>query len=185
MGILDNSSRFLLVDKPLTFPFFDIVNQTPEGPLFDLGVDLEYFNGVVYVKVEHIEEMARVLGMLSKDDATVLNERIKELEAENEKLPNEVEELVNGIAGLVSRYRTGGTAGISVPPYLRDIEDATEPAGNSESESRIPEGSVDELDEILGKSDETNGQADNDSGRKGSNRVSASSGNEFGFGTAD
>lgn len=174
--------RFPLVEKPLAYPFKDIVNGTPEGPLFDLSVDVNNFDGVVYVKVEHIEEMAHMLGMITEAEANALNERIAELEAENEKLPDEVEELVNGIAGLVSRYRTGGTAGISVPPYLRDSEDAEESLGDSESESGISEGRSDESDEIELLLGGTDGQDDSSAGNKRPTKLSASTSNEFGFG---
>lgn len=179
MTILDNSTRFLLLDKPITFPNYDIHSKSQEGPVFDLGVDLEYFNGVVYVKAEHIETMARVLGMATKDEVETLNARIRDLEAENAKLPNGVEELVNGISDLVSNYRAD--TGISVPPYLVDPEpdkDAGEESGNESQPDS------DDSSESAGNdsgSGEPTGQSNRTSGNKRSPKFSASPDNEFSF----
>lgn len=179
MTILDNSTRFLLVEKPLAFPLYDIHAKSQEGPLFDLGVDLEYYNGVVYVKAEHIETMGRVLGMATKEDVDTLNARIRELEAEVSTLPNGIEELVNGIDGLVTNYRSGVSAGISSPPYLLDPE----PDAISDKESGIDSehGSADSTEsvEIDRDSGNTSGQSTGTSRDKRPAKFSAGPDNEF------
>lgn len=181
MSVIDNSTRFVLVEKPLTFPHKDIVTGSPEGPLFDLSVDLHNYDGVVYVKVEHIEEMAHVLGMITKEEAEALYVRIAELEAESKKLPDEVEELVNGIAGLVSRYRSGSSSGSDVPSDLDADLSGENESGNSEGEQVIPAGDNETDAEFGGIFEGTSGQDNKPAGGKRPAKLSASAGNEFGI----
>ena len=181
-----NGSRFVLMEKPLVYPQADMVTNAPEGPVFDLNVDLDNLYGVAYLKVEHVEEMAHTLGMLTKEDADKLLQRINDLEEENAALPEHVEELVNGIADLVSSYRNGppasGSDGISVPVYLADkdlSEDADADSSKSADASGDNSGEPDELDELIGN---TSGQVSKSAKLKGPNNVPADSSDEFGFG---
>lgn len=99
------SSRFLLWEKPLAHPYFDLVTRdTSPGQVFDLGVDLSSYDGSVYIKPEHIIEMARTLGMLTKDDAQKLRAENAELRRQINKLPRVQEELKVGLDDLVAKF---------------------------------------------------------------------------------
>lgn len=103
------SSRFKLLDKPPLYPFYDVVNQAPEGPVFDLGVDLEFYSGPIYIRRDHLEEMARSLGMLTKEEADSLREENQRLLDNNKKLPKAIKELRDGINDLVDAFSSGDT----------------------------------------------------------------------------
>ena len=99
------SSRFLLWDRPLAYPKFDIINRdTNPGPVFDLNIDLEGYDGSVYIKPEHIVEMARTLGMLTKESADKLRAENAELRRQINKLPRVQEELKVGLDDLVAKF---------------------------------------------------------------------------------
>lgn len=110
--ILDGKGRFVLHDKPAAFPFTDIVTGVGEGPVFDLSVDLEFYSGVPYLKAEHVEEMAKTLGMEYK------------VEAEPSSAEDiYVERLINGINDAIRDYHSvPALLGIDVPVYLSDPE---------------------------------------------------------------
>lgn len=121
--ILDGSGRFVLHSKPPAFPFIDVVTGAPEGPVFDLSVDLDYYNGVVYVKAEHVEEMARTLGMEYK----------KEADPVSAETNNEVESLINGIDDILRAYRPAPVPVVSAPVYLLDSYKESGEVGGTES----------------------------------------------------
>ena len=99
------SSRFLIWDRPLAYPKFDIITRdTDPGPVFDLGVELDSYDGSLYIKPEHIVEMGRTLGMMTKADADKLREENKELRRQINKLPVVQEELKDGLDTLVAKF---------------------------------------------------------------------------------
>lgn len=99
------SSRFLVWPKPLSYPFYDLINRdTNPGPVFDLAVELSDYNGSVYLRVDSVIEMARVLGMATTDEVSALNAHIASLESQISKLPSAQEELKNGLASLVGKF---------------------------------------------------------------------------------
>lgn len=136
-SILNGSGRFVLLDKPAAHPFSDIVTGTPEGPVFDLSVDLEYYTGVAYVKAEHVVEMARTLGMATIEEVKEMRAHIATLEARENQLPAHVESLINGINDSVTNFRNfPALVGIDSPVYLRDpFEGNAEEQGESSGES--------------------------------------------------
>jgi predicted nuclease with TOPRIM domain len=185
MSVINSEGRFILVEKPLAYPFVDIVTKTTEGPLFDLSVDLDNFEGVPYVKAEHVEEMAKTLGMATKEEVDALNERIRELEAENTRLPEHSEELVNGINSLVSDYYSRIRPSVGDADVILDSS-LIEDSGESDTESSESSGSQwkagDRDDfEVHDLLDGIDGQSDSDVGNKRPNSVPASSSDEFGF----
>jgi hypothetical protein len=197
MSIINSEGRFILVEKTLAYPHCDIVTKDTHGPFFDLSVDLDNFEGVPYVKAAHVEEMAKTLGMATKEEVAILNERIRILEAENTRLPGESEELVNGINNLVAVYhrniRSAGDVrtelfGSSTIEDLGESDDDSS-GGNESSdiESSGKSGSSfgpnDRDDfEVFDRIVEPNGQADSNAGDKGPNSIPASSSDEFGLG---
>lgn len=99
------SSRFLLWEKPMSYPKFDLVSRdTNPGPVFDLSVELESYDGSVYIKAEHIIEMARTLGMYTVAEAEKLQKENAELRRQINKLPKVQEELKNGLDDLTARF---------------------------------------------------------------------------------
>jgi hypothetical protein len=91
------------MSEPAAFPFKDGINGTPEGPVFDL-VDCEGFDGVFYLKAEHVIEMAHVLGMSTKEETEEMRATISRLEEEAKTLPENVEALIHGLDALVSNW---------------------------------------------------------------------------------
>lgn len=127
--IIDGSGRFVLHDKPAAFPFSDIVTGTSEGAVFDLSVDLEYYSGVAYVKAEHVKEMAKTLGMLTKEEADELRATFAKQE-----LPAYVESFINGInASVLSLSDARALVPISAPVYLLDSYKESEGSTGTES----------------------------------------------------
>lgn len=99
------SSRYLLWDKPLAYPFYDIIHRdTNPGKVFDLAIDLDSYDGSVYIKTQDIVEMARTLGMLTKEDAEKLREENKELRRQINKLPVAQEDLKRGLDDLTAKF---------------------------------------------------------------------------------
>lgn len=99
------SSRYLLWDKPMAHPFFDIIHRdTSPGQVFDLNIDLDSYDGSVYIKVQDIVEMARSVGMMTKEEADKLREENKELRRQINKLPVVQEELKSGLDDLVAKF---------------------------------------------------------------------------------
>lgn len=99
------SSRFLVWPKPLAHPKFDLITRdTNPGPVFDLGVELDSYDGSVYIKVEHIVEMGRSVGMLTVDEAEKLRAENYELRRQINKLPKAQEELKDGLDDLTAKF---------------------------------------------------------------------------------
>lgn len=132
--ILNGDGRFVLLSKPVAFPFSDLVTGTGEGPVFDLSVDLEFYNGVGYIKAEHVEEMARTLGMEYK----------KEAEPESAEINHDLESLINGIDIVLRGYRPladpDSGSSISVPPYLSDPEPESRKPDSADSSKSVESG---------------------------------------------
>lgn len=183
-SILDGSGRFVLLDKPAAFPFKDMVTGTPEGPVFDLSVDFESYDGVGYIKAEHVIEMARILGMATIEEVKEMRAHIATLEARENQLPAHVERLINGINDSVVNFRNfPALVGIDPPVYLRDpFEGAEEGEGNSAEESG------NDTDNQSAESGSDNVEIsdspfknDKPSNNKRSAKLSASSDDGFGF----
>lgn len=167
MSIINAAGRFKLLEKPLAYPFFDIVNRTPDGPVFDLGVDVDTFDGVVYITADHVVEMAKLLGMIHGEEVEHLHDKINELEAQKNRLPEGVGELVNGIDELVANYRDrtiSGPVGDELFDLSLPIDDGAEKDGEPIPDAPKPDG-----------------QKPSAPKRKGTNELSGNSSDEFGF----
>lgn len=115
-------TRFIHVDRPMAYPFFDVVlRDTNPGGCFDLSVLLEDFTGSLYVRDEHITEMARSLGMATRSEFDELKAENARLKAQIERLPAAQEELKDGLANLVSKFHTD-LLGIDTEPSVGDKE---------------------------------------------------------------
>lgn len=98
------SSRFLIREKPIAYPFYDLIHQDSQGPVFDLNVQMDSYDGSVYLRTDHVIEMGRTLGMATKEEVESLREIITELRRQINTLPFAQEELKSGIDDLVARF---------------------------------------------------------------------------------
>ncbi|SRR6266498_1131164 len=102
------SSRFLLWDRPNAYPKYDLIDRDPDpGQVFDLGVNLDDYDGQVYLKPRHVIEMARTLGMATMSEVAELRAIIDDLRRQVNRLPLEQEKLKSGIDDLVTSFYSG------------------------------------------------------------------------------
>lgn len=125
------SSRYLLWDKPLAYPFFDIIHRdTSPGPVFDLAIDLDSYDGSVYIQTQDIVEMGRTLGMLTREEADKLRKENAELRRQINKLPRVQEELKSGLDDLTAKF----FASLNSVDSVADDSSSIESQDNRESE---------------------------------------------------
>lgn len=126
-------TRFLRLDRPVATPYFDIVTRdTSARDVFDLGVDLEGYDGSIFIKATDIKEMARSLGMLSAEDAKLITDENKSLRAQLNKLPQQTEVLKSELDRVVSNFHAGLISSDDAPDNPSISEDDTKPDGKSE-----------------------------------------------------
>jgi len=131
------SSRFFIRDRCEVYPYFDIHNQDTNGPVFDLGVDMDSYDGAVYVRPEYIIDMARTLGMATVEEVAELRATVAELTRKINKLPVAQEELKSGLDSVVASFYTA-LASVDLPddsPVLSDKESEPVAIGTEEIES--------------------------------------------------
>lgn len=121
------SSRFLLRERCVAYPYFDIHNQDSQGPVFDLGVDMDSYDGTVYIRPEYVIDMARTLGMATVEEVAEMRATIADLSSKINKLPTAQEELKIGLDAVVASFYAS----------LNSDDSADQPAlfGDSEPES--------------------------------------------------
>lgn len=119
------SSRFLIRDTPVAYPFYDLCLQDSQGPVFDLNVEMDQYNGSVYLRTDHVIEMARTLGMATVEEVAAMRETIIELRRQINKLPIAQEELKSGIDDLVGQFYS--TINTVTADDVDDIPDVPEP----------------------------------------------------------
>lgn len=131
-AILDYSGRFKVWDRPAVYPQVDLINGAPEGPVFDLDINSED-GGAVYLRVDHVEEMARIIGWKSPEEVAALLAENDALKNRIDNLPNTIEELKNGIDSCVRDFYSG----LDRSPDLSvdDSEDKSEDAGITDTGS--------------------------------------------------
>lgn len=124
-------TRFPLLDGPRSYPHRDIVlsDTRQENPVFDLGIDLDSYDGAVYIQVDHIKEMARSIGMLTKEEANELREENRRLKAQVDALPEKAQELTDGMADLVTKFRSDLIGIANSEPTDSSVEVVQEPDG--------------------------------------------------------
>lgn len=175
MSRVGGTDRFVLWEKPLAYPFKDIISGTPDGPVFDV-VDVDDFDGVVYIKADHVVEMAKSLGMVTGEEVESLHDEIKRLKADNS-----AEVLVDGIADCIAKFYAGLVAGDSDSGSsgVSDLSDDSEKGGKEES------GKSESLAESIGLPDASDGKSARQklgaSKLKGTNELSGNSSDEFGL----
>lgn len=128
-------SRFINHPKPPLFPHFDIHDRDSsenDGGYWDMGVDLENYDGPVYIKSHYIQEIARLMGMVDGDQVAELkqeNELLREgadIAKSLEKIPERLEELRDELAGHLAHYNDGrvnnNAVGSGLDIHLEDYE---------------------------------------------------------------
>lgn len=118
------SSRFLVRERPIGYPFYDLILQDSAGPVFDMNVEMDGYDGRVYLRFEHVEEMARTMGMATKEEVEALNNTIADLRRQINNLPKAQEELKSGIDDLVGRFYS--TINTVLPEPALDNQDASD-----------------------------------------------------------
>jgi len=130
------SSRFLLWEQPFASPFYDLIHMDNRGPVFDLGVVLNSYDGSVYIHQDDIIEMGRSLGMATAEEVSELMEEIRHLKEQVNRLPAAEKELRNGLDLAVdSFYRNLHSDESNVVPSPENPEPANDPDNESESEA--------------------------------------------------
>lgn len=122
-------SRFLRLEKPSCYPHFDLVTRdTSVKDVFDLGVDLEGYSGSVFLKITDVQEMARSIGMLSAEDASIIIEENKSLRNQLDNLPNQTEVLKGELDRVISNFH----AGLVSPNDASELATGEEASGEPE-----------------------------------------------------
>lgn len=109
------SSRFIIRDRPTAYPHYDLILQDSQGPVFDMNVEMDSYDGSVYIRTDHIVEMGRTLGMATKEEVDKLHATIKDLRAQLYRLPKAQEELKIGLDDLTARFFASLNTDVSEP----------------------------------------------------------------------
>lgn len=158
-------TRFRLRNRPSTRNIFGGV----DGPVFDLGVDLSFFNGPVQIEAYVIVEMAQSIGMLTVEESERLRADLAFAKAKNEKAALLATELTDGISVLTDKFY----ADLDSVVYDDDPSSETD---NLDEPSESDSGNGNESKSDSGSAKD-NGQADGSNSQPESNGVSDDSGN--------
>lgn len=150
-----NPDNIKVMDVPYYTPRVDIYDKDPNGPVVQMGVTLKRFTGDLYIKVEHLEFIARErLYMYTSADHIALQEKNMELIKQNEQLSAELakarEEEQNGFDERINRLfaNFANSRGIDDPnPPVAPIgEDGdAESVGKTDDKGKTKDVSFDEL----------------------------------------
>lgn len=137
-SILIYGGRFKLWDRPAVYPQVDLVNRTPEGPVFDLNVQ-DADGGAQYLRVDHVEEMAFMLGWKSPEDVEQILAENAKLKNQINNLPNAIEELKDGIEARIRQFYSDLDESDGIVPddsedTGSDAKDAVESDSGTESD---------------------------------------------------
>lgn len=144
-----NPDRIRLLEVADRRPMKDIFDNDFEGPIVDLGIDLDRYFGHVFIKTKHFEFIAReFLGMKSKQEWQQLlelerdkNVELEEALVELNALKAERQESFNAkLTEFLANYDgSAGNAANSVSPVATD--DAANKASGTDSAKAKAKGS--------------------------------------------
>ena len=150
-----NPDNIKVMDVPYYTPRVDIYDKDPNGPVVQMGVTLKRFTGDLYIKVEHLEFIARErLGMYTAEYVERMLEVNAELQEQNAKLNQELktarEEEQNGFDERIDRLfaNFANSRGIDDPnPPVAPIgEDGdAKSVGKTDNKGKTKNSSFDEL----------------------------------------
>ena len=137
------SSRFLIREKPTAYPHYDLILQDSQGPVFDMNVEMDGYSGSVFIRTDHIVEMARTLGMATVDEVEAMRNTIADLRRQINKLPLAQEELKIGIDNLVGQfYASINTVDPVDDTPVPDVQESEPDAGKPAEAERKTIGSI-------------------------------------------
>lgn len=122
--------NIIVKDRPTLFPHRDLYDKEQNGPVVDLGVDLEQYSGAICIKFKDVQAIGEAIGMISAQHADMLERRIKELEAQVEALPELAKDFTDGINGNVDSFLSGLTT-VGRVPNVPSVPNEPETDGTS------------------------------------------------------
>lgn len=150
-----NPDKIKVMDVPYYTPRVDIYDKDPNGPVVQMGVTLNRFTGDLYIKVEHLEYIARErLEMVTGEAHDAALRELREANENNEQLKAELakarEEEQNGFDERIDRLfaNFANSRGINDPnPPVAPIgEDGdAKSVGKTDNKGKTKNFSFDEL----------------------------------------
>lgn len=95
-------------------PFLDAINNDVRGPVFDLGIELEYYTGPIYLRADHVADMAKALGFIEGSVHNELKEKYQSLVEYTDSLM-EVESLADRLRSVLDISRPDDSEPDSAP----------------------------------------------------------------------
>lgn len=113
-----------LVGRPTFPPQRDLVDWENEGTVVALGVDLENYDGEIYLKPKHVIQIAQTIGMVPKTELELKDKIIDQLKNKITELENATgEELINGKLDDIIGYVSGIALQCSCPSIVAEGEE--------------------------------------------------------------
>lgn len=144
-----------VLDAPDVFPKYDVNTLSNLYPVVDLGVDLEYHSGAVFITQAHGLAVGEALGMFQKEYVEALQEANAKLQAHIDLLEGRESELHERIAAIFAGYRSADS------DYRPSVEVDESESGNGNAPAGEPsgEGKADPIEVGTGKSPADGGNA--------------------------
>lgn len=125
-------SRYTLHEKAPLYPFLDLIWRKPDGPFIDLKVDFpdptnNYADGTAYLRVEDVIEMARVIGMATREDVEALRQENAELKAKLNQLPTKVEGYKDELHRITSDFVASIDSAVAMAVAYVEAKSDSEP----------------------------------------------------------
>lgn len=137
-------SRFSRHPKPPLYPHMDIHDRDSSensGGYWDMGIDLENYDGSVYIKTNYIVDIAREIGMVDgaevvalKEEIASLKRQIRAIDSVKEALER-IKDVENELSAYLDNYSAGNgdsdSDGSTVDIRWEDFEVKGNPDDNS------------------------------------------------------
>lgn len=94
--------NIIIKERPDVEPRRDIFDNTDEGPVLDLGVDLEYYSGPIFVKFKDARAIGAAVGMVSEEEYNIAKESIEIMSAKIIELEEEIDVLRKPLINYLS-----------------------------------------------------------------------------------
>lgn len=108
-----------LVAKPNFLPHRDLVDWENAGPVIALGVDLENYDGEIYLKPKHVYQIGQAIGLVHPDEVAVKDQVIEQLKLKIKELENaKADDIVNGKLDDIIGYVSGIAMQCSCPSII-------------------------------------------------------------------
>lgn len=133
----------VLIGRPNFIPGRDLVDWTDEGPVVKLNVDLEQYEGDIFLKVKHVVQIGRVVGMVPQEELELKDKVIEQLKLKIQELENATgEEVINGkldsvsdrLSALMAVVDNGFTSLLAGEPEAETEESEAENSADEEED---------------------------------------------------